>query len=180
MSTLTADPGFRRGTVLGVTLKLYDAEPANGDNMIGVRKTFRDEHPQTGVVQSNHTVDCIAVRNTSGSALLPGQVVALDATLSLATGLATDTSVAHAVVDEYLPAAGAAADEVLWVVVKGPTKPIKTAAASGAGVTAGAVVSASSTAGSVVAGTGNRVGYAMAAATSTATSLRVFAQGPLV
>lgn len=179
MSTLTADPGFRRGTVLGVTQKLYDAEPADGSNMIGARKTFRDEHPQSGVVLSNHTVDCIAVRNTSGSALLPGQTVELDATLSLATGLASDTSVVTAVVDEYLPAGGAAASEVLWVVVKGPTKPLKTAAASGAGISGKAVVSTSSTAGSVVAGTGNKLGYAMETAASTATSLRVFVQGPL-
>lgn len=180
MSTLTADPGFRRGTVLGVTQKLYDAEPADGSNMIGARKTFRDEHPTSGVVQSNHTVDCIAVRNTSGSALLPGQVVELDATLTLASGLASDTSVAHAVVDEYLPSGGAAASEVLWVVVKGPTTVAKTSGASGAGITGKAVVSASSTAGKVAAGTGNKVGYAMATAASTDTSLRVFASGPMV
>jgi hypothetical protein len=179
MSTLTADPGFRRGTVLGVTWKLYDAEPADGSNLVGGRKVFRDEHPTTGVVLSNHTVDCIAVRNTSGAALLPGQSVELDATLTQVTGLATDTSVAHAVVDEYLPAAGAPNLEVLWVVVKGPSTLVKTAAASAAGITAKAVVSTTSTAGSVAAGTGNRAGFALATAASTATSLRVYVQGPL-
>jgi hypothetical protein len=92
MSTLTADPGFRRGTVLGVTWKAYDAEPADGSNLVGGRKTFRDENPTTGVVLSNHTVDCIAVRNTSGAALLPGQVVELDATLTQASLLSVTQS----------------------------------------------------------------------------------------
>lgn len=179
MSILTASPGFVRGSVLGVTVKMYDAEPADGSNMVGIRKVFRDEHPRLGVLYSNHIVECIAVRNTSGSPLLPGQTVELDATLTQASGLATDTTTVHAVVDEYLPPAGAAANEVLWVVVKGPSVPVKTAAASGAGIAAKASVSTSATAGSVATGSGNRVGYAMAAATSTATSLRVFVQGPL-
>jgi hypothetical protein len=179
MSTLTADPGFPRGKVLGVTYKMYDAEPADGSNMVGIRKTFRDENPITGVVNSNHTVDCIAVRNTSGSTLLPGQVVALDATLTLATGLAIDTSTAYGVVDEYLNSSNAVANEVLWVVVKGPSVPKKTTG-TGTAISAGAKVSTTSTAGSIAAGTTAPIGLAMAAGATTDATVRVYVTSPLM
>ena len=179
MSTLTADPGFPRGKVLGVTQRLYDAEPANGDNMVGTRKTFRDENPTTGVVLSNHTVDCVAVRNATSSTLLPGQTVALDATLTQVTGLAVDTSVAYGVVDEYLNQYNAVPNEVLWVVVKGPSTAKKTTG-TGTAITAGAKLSASSTGGSLAAGTSAPIGLALAAAGTTDASVRLYVTTPLV
>jgi hypothetical protein len=178
MSTLTADPGFSRGKVLGVTYKMYDAEPADGSNMVGVRKTFRDENPITGAVNSNHTVDCIAVRNAHSATLTPGQVVALDATLTQVSGLAIDTSTAYGVVDEYLNSTSAVVGEVLWVVVKGPSVPKKTTG-TGTAITAGAKVSTTSTGGSLAAGTTAPIGLAMAAATTTDSTVRVYVTTPL-
>ena len=76
MSTLTADPSFARGQTLGITsTNVYDASVGDGAHLLGVRKTFRDENPQTGALLSNHTVDCICVKNTSGGAILPGTLV---------------------------------------------------------------------------------------------------------
>jgi len=125
MSTLTADPGFARGEVLGVTKKYYSAENGDGSHMLGVHKVFRDVDVRAeGKVLSNETVECVAVKNTSGGALLPGTLVEFKAAAPL-TEVATagaDASIRVGVVDEYLPAAGVPDDEVFWVVVKGPTK----------------------------------------------------------
>jgi len=72
---MTSDPGFNRGQTLGVTVKLYEAENGDGSTVIGTRKEFRDENPRTGQLFSNRPVECIAVKNKSGSALTAGQVV---------------------------------------------------------------------------------------------------------
>ena len=139
MSTLTADPGFPRGSVLGVTQKMYDAEPSDGATIVGVVKTFRDESPSTGVVLSNRTVDCIAVRNKSAGVLHAGTVARFKHAAVLsevdATPLVTDVLVG--VVDEYLPAGGVPIDEVFWLVVKGPASVSKPTAS---GIDAGQVV----------------------------------------
>lgn len=174
MSTLTADPGFTRGSVLGITVKMYEAENGDGTALMGVRKTFRDENPKTGALLSNHTVDCIAVKNTSGGALLPKAVVAINAARTSATGGATNASVLYGVVDEYLPPAGVADGEVFWAVVEGPTEANKT---TGAALSAGVAVAASATAGSLAAGTGG--GVTLAAAGSADTSVRLYAKTPL-
>ncbi len=122
MSTLTADPGFPRGSVLGVTQKMYDAEPSDGATIVGVVKTFRDENPSTGVVLSNRTVDCIAVRNKSAGVLHAGTVVRFKhhAVLSEVDATPVLTDLLVGVVDEYLPTGGVPIDEVFWLVVKGP------------------------------------------------------------
>lgn len=145
MSTLTADPGFPRGAVLGVTQKMYDAEPSNGSTIVGVVKTFRDENPTTGVVLSNRTVDCIAVRNTSGGMLEPGTVVRFSpaGVLSEVDQYAEAADALVGIVDEYLPETlGAPKDEVFWLVVKGPSSVWKLA---GTAIDGNAVVCVSST-----------------------------------
>jgi hypothetical protein len=171
MSTLTADPGFGRGQTLGVTVKMYEAENGDGSTIVGTRKVFRDESPITGALNSNRTVECIAVKNASGSALLPGQVAKFKASaiLSEVDGLATDASALIGVVDEYLPAAGVADGEVFWLVVRGPSTVTKTATS----VAAAAAYGVSATAGSAAAqGDGKPLlGYAIA--TSATTSGRI-------
>lgn len=170
MSTLTADPGFGRGQTLGITVKMYEAENGDGLNVVGTRKVFRDEHPVTGVINSNRTVECIAVKNTSGSALLPGSVAKFkdSAILSEVDGLAVAATTLMGVVDEYLPAAGVPDGEVFWLVVRGPSTVTKTATS----VAAGASYGPSATAGSAAAqGANAQLGFAIA--TSATTSGRI-------
>jgi hypothetical protein len=170
MSTLTADPGFSRGQVLGILWKAYDADNGDGSHVLGVRKTFRDENPTTGALNSNRTVDCICVKNSSGGALLPGTVVKFKdaALLSEVDGAATTSTALMGIVDEYLPAAGVANGEVFWVVVGGPSTVTKTSTS----VSAGAAYGLSATAGSAAAQSTNPLlGYALA--TSATTSGRI-------
>lgn len=178
MSTLTTDPGFGRGQTLGVTVKMYEAENGDGSTVIGTRKVFRDEDPKTGELKSNRTVECIAVKNVSGGALLPGAVVKFKAAATSgqfsggilgevdATAVAADLLLG--VVDEYLPAAGVADKEVFWVVVRGPSTVTKTSSS----VSAGAAYGPSATAGSAAAqGANALLGFAIE--TSATTSGRI-------
>lgn len=178
MSTLTADPGFARGQVLGILWKAYDAETGDGSHVIGARKVFRDEDPKTGKILSNRTVECIAVKNVSGGALLPGAVVKFkDAAtsgqfsggiLGEVDGGAVAATTLMGIVDEYLPAAGVADKEVFWLVVRGPSTVTKTATS----VSAGAAYGPSATAGSAAAqGANALLGYAIE--TSATTSGRI-------
>jgi hypothetical protein len=170
MSTLTADPGFARGQTLGVTVTMYEAENGDGSTVVGTRKVFRDEDPKTGALKSNHTVECIAVKNTSGSALLPGAVAKFKdaAILTEVDGAATTSTLLMGIVDEYLPAAGVANNEVFWLVVGGPSTVTKTSTS----VSAGAAYGLSATAGSAAAKSTNPLlGYAIE--TSATTSGRI-------
>lgn len=167
MSTLTADPGFARGQTLGITnTNVYDAQVGDGSHLLGVRKTFRDENPTTGALLSNHTVDCICVKNTSGGAILPGTLVkfAAGAILTEVDGGAVAATLLMGVADEYLPAAGVPNNEVFWVVVNGPATVTKTATS----VSAGAAYGPSSTAGSAAAqGANALLGYAIQTSPTT-------------
>lgn len=191
MSTLTADPGFARGQVLGILWKAYDAETGDGSHVIGARKVFRDEDPKTGRVLSNRTVECIAVKNVSGGALLPGSVVKFKAaattspTVQFSGGIlgevdatATTTNATPAangligIVDEYLSAAGVPDKEVFWLVIRGPSTVTKTSTS----VLAGAAYGTSATAGSAAAhtaGTTTLLGYAIEDSATTSGRLLV-------
>lgn len=173
MSTLTADPGFARGQVLGITKTYYDAQVGDGSHLLGVAKVFLDTDPQTQKLNTNVTVECVAVKNKSGAALLPGTVVQFSAgaVLTEIDTAATQASVRVGVVDEYLPPAGVPADEVFWVVVNGPTRATKTTGA----VSAGAEVTVSTTAGKVAAGSTRKVGVCITAAASGDSSVRILA-----
>jgi hypothetical protein len=188
MSTQTSDPGFGRGQTLGVTVKMYEAESGDGSTIIGVRKEFRDENPRTGELLSNRPVECIAVKNVSGGALLPGQVVKfkaaatsgqfsggilgeVDATATTANALPAANGLVG-VVDEYLPSAGVPNNEVFWLVVRGPATVVK----SSTSVSAGAAYGTSTTAGEAAAhtaGTTSLVGYAITTSATTTGRLLV-------
>lgn len=167
MSTLTADPGFARGQTLGITnTNVYDAQVGDGSHLLGARKVFRDENPSTGALLSNHTVECICVKNTSGVAILPGTVVKFKdaAILTEVDGGAVAATLLMGVADEYLPAAGVPDNEVFWVVVSGPTTLTKTSSS----VSAGAAYGPSATAGSAAAkGANALLGYAIATSATT-------------
>jgi hypothetical protein len=168
MSTMTCDPGFGRGQTLGVTVLMYEAENGDGSTVIGTRKEFRDEDPKTGQLYSNRPVECVAVKNKSGGALLPGSVVSFKAAattgqfsggiLGEVDATATTSSLLMGVVDEYLPAAGVASNEVFWLVTRGPSSVTKTATS----VAAGASYGLSATAGSAAAQSTNPLlGFAL-------------------
>lgn len=155
--SLFDDPPFALGQTLGVS------SASDGKNWVGVIKTFPDVNPVTGVVRSNRVKTCVAVRNTSGGALLPKRVVTFDTATAGLAGF-TETKGYSAVtneervgvVDEYLPAAGVAANDVYWVTVDGPTE--VAAALSGSDIAVGdrlaaitAVTSGATTAGRVTA-----------------------------
>lgn len=161
--SLFDDPPFALGQTLGVT------SATDGKNWVGAVKTFPDVNPITGVVRSNRVKTCVAVRNTSGAALLPKRVVAFDTTTA---GLASFTETKGytavtneervGVVDEYLPAAGVAANDVYWVTVEGPTE--VAVALSGADIAVGdrlAAITAVS-AGATTAGRVTKSGVAAA------------------
>jgi hypothetical protein len=107
----TFDPGFGRGQVLGAKWShpIEKTDPlVTGASTVGTKKTFTDVHAKTGAVLSNETVTCVAVRNTTGDAVLPGD---------------TQTVKGYeGVVDEYLPATGCPDGEVYWLVIDGPTQ----------------------------------------------------------
>lgn len=165
MSTLTADPGFARGQVLGITKTFYDAQVGDGSHILGVSKVFLDTDPTTQKLNSNVTVECVAVKNKTGGALLPGSVVGFSPTavLTEVDALGTQSSLRVGVVDEYLPLAGAPADEVLWVVVSGPT----TATTIGQPINAGGEVGVSGVAGKVEEDNTKKVGVAISDAVGT-------------
>ena len=133
---LMTDPGFGRGHTLGVT------DPEQGTSVTGTQKAFTDSDPRTtnaSQFYSNRPVTCLAMRNTTGSAALPGTVVTFSATDVL--NAFDNTGDLQGVVDEYLPATGCENNDVCWVVVSGPTA-IATAAtfAPGDGVNADGTV----------------------------------------
>ena len=157
---LQVDPPFGLGQTLGVTTpndSLVGISGSYGDNWAGCVKEFTDVNPITGQVRSNRRKVCIAVRNTSAAALLPKRVVRLAGTGTALFGAADGyASVANdalvGVVDEFLPAAGVAVNDVFWVTVDGPTE--VSAALSGSEITVRGALSVitAATSGAVTAG----------------------------
>jgi hypothetical protein len=185
MSIINSDPWFGRGqTLLGGAGRYagfgdvpVPAAAVPVQTVVGGVKVFQDvdprtQGPTTPVVQSNRLVHCVAVRNTSGSALVPGQVVKFkkSAILTEVDGPAASTTDAPlGVVDEYLPAiTGCPVNDVCWVVVAGPTA-INTAAAT---LAAGSLVTA--TAGQAATGTAaNAIGVTISAPVTVGTTTTV-------
>ena len=157
---LQVDPPFGLGQTLGVigaNDSLVGISGSYGDNWVGAVKEFTDVDPTTGKVRSNRRKVCIAVRNSSGAALLPKRLVTFSTTagkvFSEVVGYSAVTNAENVgVVDEFLPAAGVASNDVFWVTVNGPTE--VAAALSGSDIAAGDKLSAitAATAGATTAG----------------------------
>lgn len=157
MSILNSDPWFGRGQTLGVT------EATAGGAVAGSVKVFSDSDPRTsksGEFLSNRLVTCVAARNTSGGALLPGAVVKFKASaiLSEVDGAAATAAGLIGVVDEYLPASGVAVNDICWVVVSGPV-----AITTSASLAAGAAITATAGKAAASAAAADIVGYAISA-----------------
>lgn len=139
----TANPGFPRG------MTAYAGETPDASNLkfgdyLGTLKDFKDEdYTAVGARPLRTTLSVLmrAVRNVSGGAIVPKTVVELSpdyTTIANTTDTAKTPAHLVAVVDEWLPAAGVADDDVCWVVVKGPTKALSND--SGGAIAAGTIL----------------------------------------
>lgn len=180
MSSIFSDPPFRRGSTL-LSGDLKEAGTGNdlpGGEIVGSVKAFQDVNPYTGVRYSNRLVYCIAVRwkgtdNTAASDIA-GDVYAVDLAhengkpFATITSAATNSNVSDArhygVVDEYLTGT-VRQNDVLWLVVKGPTS---IQAANTSAIASGAKIEVTGTAGRVqTASTGVVIGTQIAGASVT-------------
>ena len=158
--SLLVDPPFALGQTLGVS------STSDGTGWVGAVKEFTDINPTTGVIRSNRRKVCVAVRNTSGAALLPKKLVTFSG-IDSADGQNTVAGNEFVgVVDEFLPAAGVAANDVFWVTIEGPTEVVADAAVTAGNAVAcdTAATAGAATAGRVVATTTNAIGRAVSAA----------------
>ena len=158
--SLLVDPPFALGQTLGVS------STSDGTGWVGAVKEFTDINPTTGVIRSNRRKVCVAVRNTSGAALLPKKLVTFSG-IGSADGQNTVAGNEFVgVVDEFLPAAGVAANDVFWVTIEGPTEVVADAAVTAGNAVAcdTAATAGAATAGRVVATTTNAIGRAVSAA----------------
>ena len=184
MSSIFSDPFFRRGSTLlgGETIEVDDAgNPLAGTEIVGQVKAFQDQNPTgLGERHSNRLVYCVAARYKGSSALTSadaGKLFVFDATgvLTTFTDAATTTNAAAGkavgVLDEYIPEnVTVRQNDIVWLVVKGPTTVNQTAAS----IAQGTPVQVSSTGGSVIAsGSGAIVGQKIGATSSAAAGVRV-------
>lgn len=180
MSAIFSDPQWRRGTTLlsGEQIELDPAGvPVAGGEIVGQVKAFQDVNPVgRGERYSNRLVYCVAARykgsNVADASTVAGQAVLFDAAAPLTefTGYLTTSNhaagAAIGVLDEYLTGT-LRTNDIVWIVIKGPTSIKRTAAA----VNAGVAVQASSTAGSIVTATsGTVIGQQIVGANTAATA----------
>lgn len=128
-----------------------------GDNFTGAVKEFTDVNPTNGQVRTNRRKVCVCVKNTSAGVLLPKRLVTFNTAagklFSEVNGYSRLTNEERVgVVDEWLPAAGVAVNDIFWVTVDGPTE--VSAAVSGTAIAAGDRLAAitAATSGATVAG----------------------------
>lgn len=184
MSSIFSDPGWRRGGTLlnGETIEVdISGAPIAGSELVGQVKCFQDVDPSSGARKSNRLVYCVAARYKGASNLTSadaGKVFAFDADAPLAefsaAAAAADATAGKAigVLDEYLTV-DVRPNDIVWLVVKGPTTVKKT---TGAAVNKGVAVELSATAGSVqTKSTGVTIAQCVAAANAASadTSVRV-------
>ena len=158
--------------------------PIAGGELVGAVKVFQDVNPTTGQRNSNRLVYCVAARYTGASTLdatanagrpyvfrttsaAGSAVPALTEFSAVATTTDVNTNgLTFGILDEYLTGS-VRTNDIVWLVVKGPTQ-IKTTAAA---VAAGRPVEISGTTGQVVQRTtGTPVGSHLGVAASAATA----------
>ena len=165
----------------------------------GIKKNFADvDYSSTDSIKprrSGGEVTCLFVRNASGVALLPGRVVSwkLGAIGKQVDGNGDLQYEAVAgIVDELLPAAGVAANDYFWLVVKGNAicknslaastitqgeyVLAQTAAASTANTTNGRIISYTITSNATFAVSAalNRIGIAQSTTATTGADVLVY------
>jgi hypothetical protein len=193
---------FERG--LTAAAGLASVASTDFENIVGREYKVEDIDPASTTVtglkaRSGRHVTLLAVRNVSGFALLPKRTVKFKAGSygREVDGYVTATAEKRAgVVDEFLPAAGVANNDVFFIVVEGPTLVLTdlaggannllpadtvlvalTAASSGA-TTAGRVAPQDLTGATAVLGNQveNRIGRALSAATTANTNADLYTE----
>jgi hypothetical protein len=165
MSSIFSDPGWSRGRTLlqGELIELDGSGyPVAGGELVGAIKVFQDVNPTTGVRNSNRLVYCVAARYTGSSTLdatanagrpyvfkttssVGNAVPALTEFSAVATTTDVNTNgLLFGVLDEYLTGS-VRTNDIVWLVVKGPTQ-IKTTAT---GIAAGKPLEISGSTGQV-------------------------------
>jgi len=178
MSSIYSDPFFARGTTLlnGETIEIdpNTTYPVAGGEIVGQVKAFQDVNPYSKKERfSNRLVYCVAARylgtTVSDASTIAGTMYTFDDANPLSTftskSVAADLTANKAVgvLDEYLKGA-LRQNDIVWLVVKGPTSVQKASAASVAANTSVEV----STAGQVIPNsTGVNVGNSLAGAAVT-------------
>jgi hypothetical protein len=179
MSSLFSDPPFPRGNTLlnNETIERdVNNAPIAGREIVGSVKVFQDQNPYTKDRLSNRLVYCVAARykgtslDLAQTAAARGTVYAFDLASPMAefTSAATNPNVAAGiatgVLDEYLTGE-LREDDIVWLVLKGPTSIKQTAVA----INTGLAVEVSGTAGSVMTvASGVIIGQQIAGANSPA------------
>lgn len=181
MSSIFSDPPFRRGTTLldRELIELENGVPVAGAPTVGEVKVFQDSNPVTGQIFSNRLVYCVAARwkgsDVNDASTVAGTVYAFDpaAPLTDFSAAATTANITagrgYGVLDEYITGP-MRTNDIVWLVIKGPTTVNKTSAA----ITAGAAVEMSATDGSVqAANTGVQLGLQIAGANAASGTTKV-------
>lgn len=119
---------------LGATSESVAA--ADQENWVGKEWIFEDNNPSSMAIRTNMYKRCRIVRNVSAGVLLPKRLVTLKKTAgknaSEVDGYADVINEQSFPVDEFLPAAGVAVNDLFWIVIEGPAL-VKTSLAGGAG-----------------------------------------------
>lgn len=191
------NPPFDRGATYGTTT-LTDGAQYEGHEWV-----FEDlDYSVQGAkpARTNRYVRCRIVRNVAAAALLPGRLARFIKTAgnygAQVDGYTATTAERGYPIDEWLPAAGVAVNDLFWIVVDGPAA-VKTDLAGGANnvINVGDVLVAltGATSGATTAGrvapqdlTGatallanqqqNRIGYALTARTTGNTDASVLVE----
>jgi hypothetical protein len=117
------NPPFDRGETFyqGDTI---DTNNLGGVELEGMEWVFEDVHPRTGIKRTGRPVRCRIVRNVGAAALLPKRLCRFVLTSGLyglrVDGYATTTAAEGYPLDEYLPDAGLAVNDLGWLVMDGP------------------------------------------------------------
>ena len=110
------DTFFKGGTV----------DVDGGKHLQGLVHVFPNSDPDDTTKRRNGgNVICVLVRNTHSGAVTPGQVVIWKAAAhGTETGAPASTLAEHVagVVDDHLPSAGAAVNDLYWLIIRGDAK----------------------------------------------------------
>lgn len=113
---------FDRGQTASTGLSSVDSTVLN--NLEGKEYIVDDVDPATGIARTGRRVKLRCVRNKAAAALLPKRLVSFKASAGVfgahVDGYADTTAEESYPVDEYLPAAGVAVDDLFYIVVEGP------------------------------------------------------------
>lgn len=124
------NPPFGRGETWFSGTGATTTDPAA---VVGKEWVFEDINPVTRVVRSNKSVLCRAVRNVSGISLLPRRLARYKNSAGSfgleVDGYTTTLAARGFPIDEFLPSTGVVANDIFWLVIRGPAECITDIAA---------------------------------------------------